>query len=443
LALVVDAPEHGFELVPVPDDLSKPLVVELGPEAVLTGCVTDSETNLPIAGVAVRALPSGNGGGAGGRAEDAGPLTDAKGNYRVTGLRPGSYGVQVHLADRPPSQVVPVMVKVGGGNTLDLVVPKRRWLEVEVKGELPSGPPCTLTTGGIVTNSGSDGGFAHAVRGESVLSITKAGTFKLGPVGNGSFPLQLWVPSRVRIGAGTTLQLGTFDAGMHSIELPDLTTQILHGHVDLPSAVPTERIAALATVVPGPKQDPWRSGWDNPNVAGLDGDGNFELDLPVGSYYLQLADVLTGIVFHTEEADVVVGKGLKPIALHPAIHWLALDLVPEKAGDEVVLLQFGVTLPRPRNGACAALLTWGQGSNQTERGCVPCSPGTTSQPWLVPSAHIVVEALQTFEVLQPWSNGYQGKVVASETVDVEKPEHRITMTIPSPPTDAELMQRKD
>jgi protocatechuate 3,4-dioxygenase beta subunit len=442
MGIVVDAPGHAFEVVALPDNLQQPLVVELGAEAAFAGRVTDAETGAPIAGVAVRALPKGTGSGTGGRAEDSGPLTDAQGRYRVGGLRPGEYGVQVHAAGRPASAVTLVTVQIGSESTLDLVAPKRRWLEGELVGTLPAGVHCSLSSGYAMPTSDKRGVYEHLIFASAPTRIDEAGAFKLGPLGNGNVALQLWVPSRVRIGTGTAVQLGDFnpDRGPTAVKLPELTTEFIRGHVELPGNVPTERIAVLATAVSKQRQ-PWLLRSERPNVAGIDGDGNFVLDLPAGTYHLQLVDVLTGIIVHTEGKDLAVGENPAALAIRPEIHWLAIDLVPGRVGEDVVLECFGITLPRPRDDDCAAFLFFGNLRDNQEQCFVPFHLGATKQRWLVPSARIEVEARQGFAVLLPWGHGSPSTTVASATVNVAEAEHAIRMTIPAPPSDEELLKK--
>jgi hypothetical protein len=433
-AVVIDAPGHAFEIAPVPDDLHAPLVVALGPEAVLTGKVIDAETGLPMAGVAVRALPEGNGTGSGGTAEQAGPKSDKDGVYRVGGLKPGKYRVQVHAADRVASAPVAVTVGLDKPTTLDLTAPKRRWLEFELTGALPDGAPCRVKFGYGSMSSSSDSGYQHYLQEPPPPALMRAGKVRFGPVGGGTRSLQLFVPSRTRIGTGTTLQLGEIDPdrGSSTIALPDLDRQLVHGRVALTDHLPSERIAVAARPVAA-RRLAWLALWgEEPNVAGVDAGGSFVLDLPAGSYRLQLFDLLTGIAFHTEEQPVAVAKGMAPLLLQPVVHWLELDLVPALPGGEVVLQSLAVDLPRPGSELGAFLQSWG-GSNDVEHGGVPFRAGALHERWLVPAAHVVIKANQTFEMLQPWANGWSGKAVDEVSIDIAEPVTRVTLKVPAPP----------
>jgi protocatechuate 3,4-dioxygenase beta subunit len=446
-AVVVDAPGHAFEVVTVPDDLTGPLVVALGPEAVLTGRVVDAETNQPIAGVAVRALPAGGGIGEGGTAEQCGPKTDAHGVYRVGGLRPGSYSVQAHAADRVASAPVTATVEVGRATTLDLEVPKRRWLEFELTGPFPEGSPCRVSWGPATQDNGPRG-FEHSVPEPAPFALTHKGTYRIGPVGRGTRQLQIWLPSRARVGTGTAVPLADLDPdrGPVTVAMPDLAREFVRGRVLLAEHVPSERVAVVANKMQEKGPAPFAPWFERPNIAGIDDGGNFVLDLPTGSYRLQLFDVETGIAFHTEEQPMAVAKGMAPIALRPECHWLELDLVPEQRGDDVVLQSFGVELPWPADSAGSAFLHswgyhWGSGGD-IEQGSVEFRVGAAHQRWLVPRARLALTARQTSEILQPWAGGFAGKVVAAETLDVTLPVHHVTLTIPPPPSDEVLLQQK-
>jgi hypothetical protein len=174
------------------------------------------------------------------------------------------------------------------------------------------------------------------------------------------------------------------------------------------------------------------------NVAGVDGGGNFALDLPAGSYRLQLFDLLTGIAFHSEEQPVAVGKDMPPLVLRPEMHWLEVDLVPEQPGSEVVLQSLAVGLPRPRSGLSEFLQGWGD----VEHNSVPFRAGAVHERWLVPAAHLTLKAYQTFEILRPWANGWSGKVVDEVSVDVAEPVTHVVLKVPAPPSDEELLQQK-
>ena len=51
------------------------------------------------------------------------------------------------------------------------------------------------------------------------------------------------------------------------------------------------------------------------------------------------------------------------------------------------------------------------------------------------------EAMQTFEPLQPWSRGWGCVEVDAARVEIEKPEQKITLLIPAPPSDQDLLRR--
>jgi hypothetical protein len=442
--VVVSAPEHGFEVAPLPTDGATSLVVTLGPESSLEGRVLDAETGEPLPGVAVRALPKPQptitmtttwrl------RDDDPGPVSDERGSYRIGGLRPGDYVVQTHAAGRPASDVFSVSIEAGASKRLDLTVPKQRWLELELVGTIPDGPACRLSIVGTQQSS-SHSGFDHDLVPIPPVFLANAGKLKLGPVGRGKYRIELVVPSRTRTATGTTVQLGDVDPdrGPTRIALPDLTRGILRGRV-VAGDVPNERLAILASPTDGRRMPLWDL--PQPNVAGVEGDGSFAIDLPAGPYCLQLVDLLTGIVFHTEAEDVRIDESPKPIDIRPTIRWLEIECVPKQAGDEVVLLSLGVTLPRPRNGACDAFLRSGSRTNNIETGGVPFRLGATRQRWLVPEGAIEIKAMQTFEPLMPWSRGWGCVEVDAAKVEIDKPEQKITLAIPAPPSDQDLLRR--
>jgi hypothetical protein len=319
-------------------------------------------------------------------------------------------------------------------------VPKRRWIEVELTGAIPEGPAFQLSLGGSITMGSNTGFFAHHVPEPEPIQVTRTGRFRLGPIGHGRRQLQLFAPSRTRSATGTTIELGEVDPdrGPTSIALPQLTTSIVQGRVVLPKSVPTERIAVLATSADGKKRMSLFG--DRPNVAGIAASGKFAIDMPKGSYCLQLVDLETGIIFHTEEEDRTIGDDV--VVLRPEIHWLEIECAPQNAGDEAILQSFAISLSRPRNGARSALLRHGSRRNNVETGWVEFGVGATVQRWLLPKGEIQIAAQQTFEILKPWSTGWSSEAVATASLDIDKPEQRIRLAIPPPPSDEELMQRK-
>src|SRR5262245_55154288 len=247
--IVVDAPGHAFEIVPVPADGKEPLVVALGPEASLTGKVIDAETSLPMAGVVVIALPEDKGGWAstGGALAPWMPRTDANGCYRIAGLRPGTYNVMAFAADRVASNAVKATLAVERATTANLTVPGRQWLEFELTGSMPEGPPCRVSLAAWKSFSGGTANFQLAVEEPDPLVLTKAGKVRFGPVGDGRRTLQVFVPSRTRAGTGTTLELGELTPDHpETIALLELGRQLVRGRVALADHVPSERIGVGA-----------------------------------------------------------------------------------------------------------------------------------------------------------------------------------------------------
>ena len=300
----------------------------------------DQKTGRPRAGIAVRALPVGRASGSsGGLAKDAGPLTDAQGRYRITGLRAGSYTVQAHAAGRPPSRPAKVEVQAGQTASLNLSLPRARWIDLDLQGEVPAAPRFTIDLGShrqSVTQH-REGSFEHHIARERPPLLSKAGFYRLGPVGYGSFEVILRRPSRVRFGTGPRISLGFSDPakGRRTVALPNLESSIVHGRIVLPREVPAERVAVLATRVNEGRR---RAGdpLELPNVAGISSDGDFSFDLPAGGYVVQAVDLLTGIVFHSEESSIDSASPSE-VTLRPRIRWLEIECRAIKAGDPVVL----------------------------------------------------------------------------------------------------------
>ena len=54
-----------------------------------------------------------------------------------------------------------------------------------------------------------------------------------------------------------------------------------------------------------------------------------------------------------------------------------------------------------------------------------------------------MKAHQSFDMLVPWSRSYRDTEVARANTDVMKDAQRLTLEIPAPPSDEELLRRKD
>src|SRR5262249_34393955 len=157
-------------------------------------------------------------------------------------------------------------------------------------------------------------GIYYPVQEPPPLVVTKAGKVRFGPVGEGTRTLQVFVPSRTRAGAGTTLQLGELSPDQPStIDMPELDRQLVRGRAVLAEPRASERMGVVARA--GRTRPETLFSSDQPNVAGLDGDGNFVLDLPAGSYRLLLFDLETGIAFHGEGLKVT--QGMAPLLVRP------------------------------------------------------------------------------------------------------------------------------
>ena len=439
--LVVEAPGFGFEIVDIPKGRSE-VLVELGPEALLTGQVVDAKTGRPRAGVAVRALPVGTASGSG-NAEELGPLTDEKGRYTITGLRPGTYTVQTHLLGRPPSR--PVRVELGSkqATTLNLRVPKALWIEIALEGEVPAEPRFTLGIGSAQRSvEQPPGTFTHSIGRIGTHRLTGPGDYRLGPVGASSYEIVLQRPSRTRFGTGPKISLGFVEAtkGLKTIALPDLRSALVHGRIVLPREVPAERVAITATRESGGRRR-HPGTLHMPNIAGISSDGDFTFDLPSGRYLIQAIDVQTGIVFHSEGAKYDT-RSEQALTLRPKIRWLEIECRAKKPGAPVVLRTFEVTIDRLERNIPSMLGAWRR-RNLKESGGVPFLLGATKQRWLIPHQKIKISARRSFGMLRPIARDSKTTYIGERTIAVDDNSPRIVFEIPAPPSDAELLKTRN
>jgi hypothetical protein len=323
---------------------------------------------------------------------------------------------------------------------LDLVVPRERWIHVEFTGDVPEGTPCVVSLGLDTAFSGaSTRGFEVAPPDPAPQLLEPGKVLHFGPLGRGSQQLAVFVPSRTTAGAGITMGLGRFvpNDTKQTRALPRLSICHLRGHVDLPSDVPTERVGLIAR---RPEED--GNAWlrTRPGIAALDGDTNFVIDLPAGNYRLQLVDLETDIVFHTENEDVAVKGDDLRVTLKPEIHWLEIALAPERQGDEPTLRSFGVVLPHGPDGHPAMLHTWSSPKDGVEEGEVEIRRPGDLQRWLVPAVSLRVHGVQNFDILRRGAQGWGVSATDEVTVDCTRPVQRVTLKVPAAPSDEELEQ---
>jgi hypothetical protein len=268
-------------------------------------------------------------------------------------------------------------------------------------------------------------------------------SFRLGPLGNGNLRAQLHVLSRHRVGSTLTVDLGEVSEASPSLDLPDLR-QVLHqGRVRLPAGAPAERIAVCAhpvveTAEPGLFAHFRRQA---PVIAFVGSDGTFTIDLPPGKYTLQLADLETGMVFHTEEADRTLGAEATTIEIAAPVHWLDVAFEPTVDDGHVVFCAIAFDVRRPRDGALPAKLgVPGPESNVRQEVLWLVPNGTRHARLLVPPGDLSMSATQPFPVLSPEHTDRIADTVAPALVDVKDPEHRLTLRIPPLPPDENILR---
>jgi hypothetical protein len=443
--MIVDAPGHGFAVVPVPDDPRAPLIAELPAECVLVGQVIDDVTGKPAAGCAVRALPHSGLIGSGPDPWKAGVITDADGRYRIDGLAAGDYDVQVYGVGRQAAESRQVTVSPDQHASLDLAVPKPLFLEFELIGDVPRGCLGSLTFGSVMHSRPAGIMMEGPLPALPFVPLGEQRSHRLGPVACGHHRVELRLPTRDRLGSALTIPLGQVERGTPAkLELPDLR-QVLHtGRVHLPSDVPAERIAVLAHKMRKARgrraavRDLLDS-FSAPFAVCVGSDGRFVIDLPPGSYMLQLVDLETKLVFHTEEQErTLEAEADAPIEITPALRWLQIDLVPAVAGAPVVIQSVLVDLPAPAH-SLPAMLGWRPNRTDPQVCFVNWCGDSTQLRWLVPRTRLRLQPIQTFRMLSPSDNGSQGKAVEAAVVEAGKDAVHVTLRIPVPPDDATIV----
>jgi len=445
--VVVDAPGLAWEAAPLPEDLDRVLEVALQPEAVLSGTVRDQASGQPYPGAVVRAVPAGRAAGGGGDPRRGGATTDQRGRYEIRGLREGSYHVQVYAAGRPSSRVFDARVARDGTAPCDLSVPAPRLVEFVTDLSVPEGLPARLS---IRELQRLEPGFLE-FRSDPAprpLSLVAEREYRIGPFGRDELAGRLWLPSRVRLGAGLGVPIDQLpvrtgpvgaqdDAPVARLALDDLRRQVVRGVVVLPESVPHERVGVLVSSAAEGESFLARV-MSRPAFAAIGPDRTFALDLPAGDYYVQLVDLVTGIAFHTEPDPVALAATSRPLELRPEIRWLEIEMSPAKGWATIELSAYQVELARPNGGACPAVMKAWSRSAERERGEVPFVPGRAIARWLVPKGPITVRALQAWDKLRHGGEGWSNETAASSTLEVSDELHRLEWQIPGPPLDLVL-----
>jgi hypothetical protein len=429
---VVDAPGHATVTVPIPD-AKGPLVVELPAECCLAGRVLDAETGKPAAGAAVCALPSPGIFYGDSSARLSGVLTGTDGRYRIGGLAAGNYDVRVYAAGRPVPPSRSVVVAKESVNELDLEVPKARFLDVELAGEVPGDCLGEITWTTPDESTGSIRAFFVPMPAPRNVPLPGPRTRRIGPVGNDALGAWLYVPMRNRVDSVVHF-IGNLAGDSPRLPLPELRRFLHRGRVELPSDVPPERVAVIAR-----RTDQQDAEDPDSFAACLAVDGTFELDLPPARYALQLVDLETFLVFHTEAADRTFDENTvaKAIAITPEIHWLTIAMKPTIEGAAIVDQGVTFELPSPRD-KLPALFDCSFPQEQYEKNWTPRS--STRGRLLVPPGRLTLQASQAFAMLNPRSEygQWQPQQVARAEIEVTAREHEVTLRLPPPPSDDEI-----
>jgi Carboxypeptidase regulatory-like domain len=420
--VVVDAPGRGFAVRSVPATAAEPLLIELQRESVLVGRVVDAETGLVAVGAAVRALPRNSLRGRGPDPFADGVITAADGRYRIEGLPSGEFDVQVYGRGRPAPDSRRCVLEIGTTTTLDLEVPKARFLDLELIGEVPAGCLGQLR---ILEGNGRVRGLEQGMCLSVGLPLPSdtplAGVhrLRLGPFDRGELEGHIVLPGRNRTGSMVTIDLGALADG--PLQLPDLRYGTYRGRVELPPTVETARIALFARrcreAGPAPIYE------TTPAAVALRSDGTFAIDLLPGRYAFQVVDLVTGIAFFTERDDRELDSTavLDPLELRPAIHWLHLDLVPPGEDADVGVSWLDLWVTRHRD-AVPVRFVWQTSANGAELGRWPCPAGTRQVHWLLPPGPVKLVAKRVGD------DGVE-RVVGSETVEVVTAEQHLSMRL--------------
>ncbi|MCB9878091.1 MAG: hypothetical protein H6835_10860 [Planctomycetes bacterium] len=236
------------------------------------------------------------------------------------------------------------------------------------------------------------------------------------------------MPSRDRVGNGIDIELGELTAPTTTFTLPDLRSVICQGRVELPPDAPTARIVVVARRAEASGRSIVGPMLNHPFVVGIDDAGGFAIDLPPAKYTLQLADLQSGLVFHTEATDLELAAGETPeLVLRPTLHWLEVHFETDAEGAPAICSGVQLQVPRASDAASNSLWPGGWSGNVEQLYCA-VEAGSRELRLLVPAASLALHAMSPFAHPGAGNSG----PVDRATIEVTEPVHRVTMRVPPP-----------
>lgn len=447
--VVVDAPGHGHAIVRLDAPGDEAVVIALGEEAIIEGTVVDEGSGAPIAGAVLRAAPKGEGSGMAWDPRPADFASDAQGRFEIRGLRAGDYHVQAWVRGRSISMPALVTAKPTGGQECRLAIPAMHRLRFRVGDACAKGLPMRLTlrrAAGLRREPvpGHYDFFEPQVLPENV-PLTP-GELVLDELPPGTYQCILEVPSRTQLGASRSILVGPFETngGVHDLALPPVGL-VVSGQVVLPDGLPVARVAVLAHEASASPSPAYR------RVApcGLVGDGRFELDLMPGRYAFQLADVATGIVFHTEDEDVDLTEPRARVVIRPECRWLDVACHVRGAGPDVRADVYSIAVEldaarwdsssRDLSRSLPPFMGIAAGNAVARhRNTVNWTPITRRDRWLVPAGRMQLQPMQMFHTLRAGGSAYRPGALEPVSVTVDAEEQSVTLDVAPAPSLQEL-----
>lgn len=330
------------------------LVVQLHPEAGVTGRVVDETSGEGIAGVKVWARPQldpnqgSYGDPYGGKAPPDAVETAADGSFAIGQLGEGAWHLRCEHEKRPP--MPPESVELKAAERRGDVVLKLP-LGAEVAGRvvgmpIPEGTKVFLhelprTTFG---NSGSYTSYRGGIPiPNTAIALDQDGAFSFTGVKLENYLLVLVLPSRPRCGDPLCIPLEPFrvrkDGIARDFDAAEDRPATISGRVTFPAAsVPLDRLAVVAQQV---AEDPNMPFYGN-HFAGTRSfvapDATFAIHVAPGSYRLRLIDYVSGLPLATPPATLRVRPSQTVQSdLKAPLTEVTLRLVPEQADGKVAL----------------------------------------------------------------------------------------------------------
>ncbi|MCA8973358.1 MAG: carboxypeptidase regulatory-like domain-containing protein [Planctomycetes bacterium] len=423
-ATVLDLPWQQ----PEPDQAVEPVVVELDPEATISGVVRDELSGKPIAGATVWAdLKPRPNEGSFSKTPRQGIATKADGSFTIDELGEGEWQVFVDEPGHPETAPTDVELTTGEHRTdLTITMPSGATVRGRLEGiELGAGAHVFLAPiprQVFGANMGSYYGNRRGAKAEErSVPVAADGGFEFTGVPLDNHLLVVRLPSEPRRGGDLYLPVepfrvraagidGRFDC---SQDQPGrLAGRITFAHAD----TAFENLVVIAVIAANGQitrpVNPYNQSYPGPRSF-VEPDGRFSIRVGPGTYALMVVDLRTAIALHCDDEPIEVATG-KSVERDIALELARLDLRLQPAAAEAKMAAVERIEVRFVPKTMKAQLKAIQGNDRYDsRGGLLWSRDTTTQSIVLPEGTVVLlarnEVAQLRTDQQKWQNEPLGR----------------------------------